>query len=161
MVQSTGAEARCNDNLLLRVVVPMDAAGSIVFVVLALAAGPTLFLLHPSSQVVEAVGYAFLVSAVALGAMGAITACSLLLSMARGRTEAPADLWRSVPRPLLALLRQSDRAEEDAPMRQGHRAEPTSISVDPRAVAALNRHASAWRLGDDAGGRQPAPPRAG
>jgi hypothetical protein len=119
--QRTGVEARSNDNRILRVVVPMDAAGSIAFVVLALAAAPTLFLLHPSSQVMGAVGYAFLASAIALGALGAITACSLLLSMARGRTDAPADLWRSVPRPLLVLLRQSDQADEDGLTKDGPR----------------------------------------
>jgi hypothetical protein len=141
VTQHTGAEARSNDNRLLRVVVPMDAASSIVFVVLALAAGPTLFLLHPPSQVVGAVGYAFLASAVTLGALGAITACSLLLSMARGRTEAPADLWRSVPRPLLVLLRQSDRSENDALAQHSH--QRTTDATEPsRGAHCTGRHGS-------------------
>jgi hypothetical protein len=78
---------------------PLDTAASVVFVLLAVAAAPALALLHPSAAVVSLVGLAFIVYALALAAMGVVTACTLMSSMARGRYELPPRLWLPLPRP--------------------------------------------------------------
>lgn len=91
-------EGRSRRDRLLRLVIPMDAVASYAFVALALLAAPALVLLHPSSGVVEAIGFAFIAYGVALAAMGAVTACALLSGMAHGRLELPARLWLPLPR---------------------------------------------------------------
>ncbi|TMM09899.1 MAG: hypothetical protein E6G01_18800 [Actinobacteria bacterium] len=87
-----------NDNRVLRVVMPLDTALSGVFVVLALAAVPALVLMRASAGVLWLVGLAVIVLAVALAAMGAVTAWTLLRSMARGRYELPSRLWLPLPK---------------------------------------------------------------
>jgi hypothetical protein len=76
---------------------PLDTAASGVFVVLALAAVPVLTFLNPSADVVHLVGLAFIVFALALAAMGAVTAWTLISSMARGRYDLPKRLWLPLP----------------------------------------------------------------
>ena len=83
---------------MLRVVLPLDTAASAVFVLLALAAVPVLALLDVPADVLSLVGLAFLVFALALAAMGVVTAWTLISSMARGRYDLPARLWLPLPR---------------------------------------------------------------
>lgn len=87
-----------NDNRVLRVVMPLDTAVSGVFVVLALAAVPTLVLVDASVDVLWVVGLAAIGLALALAAMGAVTAWALLHRMARGCYELPSRLWLPLPR---------------------------------------------------------------
>jgi hypothetical protein len=87
-----------HDNRVLRVVLPLDTAASAVFVLLALAAVPVLALLDVPADVVSLVGLAFVVYALALAAMGVVTAWTLISSMARGRYDLPARLWLPLPR---------------------------------------------------------------
>jgi hypothetical protein len=87
-----------NNNRVLRVVMPLDTALSGVFVVLALAAVPVLVLADASASVLWLVGLAVIVIALALAAMGAVTAWTLLRSMARGRYELPSQLWLPLPK---------------------------------------------------------------
>jgi hypothetical protein len=87
-----------DDNRVLRVVLPLDTAASAVFVLLALAAVPVLALLDVPADVVSVVGLAFVVYALALAAMGVVTAGTLISSMARGRYDLPARLWLPLPR---------------------------------------------------------------
>jgi len=88
-----------DDNRVLRVVLPLDTAASAVFVLLALAAVPVLALLDLPADVVSLVGVAFVVYALALAAMGVVTAWTLISSMARGRYDLPARLWLPLPVP--------------------------------------------------------------
>ncbi|HWC37102.1 MAG TPA: hypothetical protein VG476_01175 [Acidimicrobiales bacterium] len=83
---------------MLRFVMPVDTALSGAFVVLALAAVPTLVLMDASPGVLWVVGLAAMVISLALAAMGAVTAWTLLRSMARGRYELPSRLWLPLPR---------------------------------------------------------------
>jgi hypothetical protein len=87
-----------NDNRVLRLVMPVDTALSGIFVVLALAAVPLLVLLDASAGVLWLVGLAAMVISLALAAMGAVTAWTLLRSMARGRYELPSRLWLPLPK---------------------------------------------------------------
>lgn len=87
-----------DDNRVLRVVLPLDTAASAVFVLLALAAVPVLALLDLPADVVSLVGLAFVAYALALAAMGVVTAWTLISSMARGRYDLPARLWLPLPR---------------------------------------------------------------
>jgi hypothetical protein len=87
-----------DDNRVLRVVLPLDTAASAVFVLLALVAVPALALLDVPADVVSLVGLAFVVYALALAAMGVVTAWTLISSMARGRYDLPARLWLPLPR---------------------------------------------------------------
>ncbi len=87
-----------DDNRVLRVVLPLDTAASAAFVLLALAAVPALALLDVPADIVSLVGLAFLVYALALAAMGLVTAWTLISSMARGRYDLPARLWLPLPR---------------------------------------------------------------
>jgi hypothetical protein len=87
-----------DDNRVLRVVLPLDTAASAVFVLLALVAVPVLALLDVPADVVSLVGLAFVVYALALAAMGVVTAGTLMSSMARGRYDLPARLWLPLPR---------------------------------------------------------------
>lgn len=89
---------RPDDNRVLRLVLPLDTAASGAFVLLALAAVPTLSLLDVSAGVVRLVGLAFIAYALALAAMGAVTAWTLISSMAHGRYDLPARLWLPLPR---------------------------------------------------------------
>jgi predicted lysophospholipase L1 biosynthesis ABC-type transport system permease subunit len=93
-----GADRIANDNRVLRVVMPLDTAVSGAFVLLALAAVPALVLLDASAQVLWLVGLTVIVLALALAAMGAVTAWTLLRSMARGRYDLPPRLWLPLPR---------------------------------------------------------------
>ncbi len=86
-----------DDNRVLRVVLPLDTAASGVFVLLALAAVPALTLLDLSADVVRLVGLGFIAYALALAAMGAVTAATLISSMARGRYDLPERLWLPLP----------------------------------------------------------------
>ena len=86
-----------DDNRVLRVVMPLDTAASAAFVLLALAAVPTLSLVDLSADVVHLVGLAFIAFALALAAMGAVTAWTLIASMARGRYDLPKRLWLPLP----------------------------------------------------------------
>jgi hypothetical protein len=86
-----------DDNRVLRVVMPLDTAASGMFVVLALAAVPALTLLNLSGDVMRLVGLAFIAYALALAAMGAVTAWTLISSMARGRYDLPKRLWLPLP----------------------------------------------------------------
>jgi hypothetical protein len=76
---------------------PLDTAASAAFVLLALAAVPTLALLDRSADVVHLVGLAFIAFALALAVMGAVTAWTLISSMARGRYDLPKRLWLPLP----------------------------------------------------------------
>jgi hypothetical protein len=76
----------------------MDTAASMVFVLLAVAAAPAMALLDPPPAVVRLVGLGFIGYALALAAMGAVTACTLMSSMRRGRFELPPRLWLPLPR---------------------------------------------------------------
>jgi hypothetical protein len=76
---------------------PLDTAASGVFVLLALAAVPALALLNLSGDVLRLVGLAFIAYALALAAMGAVTAWTLISSMARGRYDLPRRLWLPLP----------------------------------------------------------------
>jgi ABC-type bacteriocin/lantibiotic exporter with double-glycine peptidase domain len=87
-----------NDNRVLRFVMPLDTALSGVFVVLALAAVPALVVVNASTGVLWVVGLVVIVVALALAAMGAVTAWTLLRSMARGRYDLPSRLWLPLPR---------------------------------------------------------------
>ena len=87
-----------HDNRVLRVVMPLDTAASAAFVLLALAAVPVLALLDLSADVVSLIGLAFIAYALALAAMGAVTAWTLISSMARGRYDLPPRLWLPLPR---------------------------------------------------------------
>jgi hypothetical protein len=87
-----------DDNRVLRLVLPLDTAASAVFVLLALVAVPALALLDLSADVVSLIGLAFIAYSLALAAMGAITAWTLISSMARGRWDLPARLWLPLPR---------------------------------------------------------------
>jgi len=86
------------ENRLLRAVMPLDAALSGVFVLLALAAVPALALVHASGAMLWMVGVAVIVVALALAAMGAVTAWTLLQRMARGCYELPERLWLPLPK---------------------------------------------------------------
>lgn len=98
-IEAVADERAPDDNRLLRLVLPLDTAASMAFVVLAVAAPPTLALLHASVSVVTLVGLAFIAYALALAAMGVVTACTLMSSMARGRYELPSRLWLPLPGP--------------------------------------------------------------
>src|SRR5438105_4178058 len=87
-----------DDNRVLRVVLPLDTAASAAFVLLALAAVPALALLDLPADVVSLIGLAFIAYALALAAMGAVTAWTLISSMARGRYDLPRRLWLPLPR---------------------------------------------------------------
>ncbi|HEX6477011.1 MAG TPA: hypothetical protein VF005_07025 [Acidimicrobiales bacterium] len=105
-----------HDNRVLRVVMPLDTAASAAFVLLALAAAPALALLDLSAGVVHLVGLAFIAFALALAAMGAVTAWTLLSSMARGRYDLPKRLWLPLPPAAQPFPGgRTDTAAEDVP----------------------------------------------
>jgi hypothetical protein len=70
-----------------------------------------MVLLHASDTVVRVVGLAIIGYALALAAMGAVTACALLSSMARGRYEFPTRVWLPLPRSFRASPTRSDDVE--------------------------------------------------
>jgi hypothetical protein len=59
---------------------------------------------------VRAIGMACIASAVALAAMGAVTACALLYAMAHGRFDFPARLWLPLPRVSDLFVEPTDRS---------------------------------------------------
>jgi hypothetical protein len=98
------------DRLLCAVMV-LDTVTSAAMVVITLATTPVLVLAGAPPGLLWAVGVVLVVLAVALAAMGAVTAGILMRSPARGNVELPDGLWLPLPKALQIL-----------PPRSGHEA---------------------------------------
>ncbi|HZD65876.1 MAG TPA: hypothetical protein VE152_07250 [Acidimicrobiales bacterium] len=122
-VQRPGAAPRVTEDAiamapgdrLLCAVMVLDTVTSAAMVVMSLVTTPVLVLLGSPPVLLGAVGLMLIIVAVALAAMGALTAGILMRSLARGHIELPEDLWLPLPTALQVLPPRADQMAPPLP----------------------------------------------